>query len=154
MNSNTTECAFRVKEGVQQTVDVALTASVAQQPQSAYVVWPGNVVPTYIFPPHANPMPGTFFFRLSGRDDQEVDLEPFWTAVIPFMPPTIELAVDEGEGFRPFEQYQSQFTAPQIHARSPWLLKRRVLRFRIMPGAANEATLKMTIDKVPNVSTY
>jgi hypothetical protein len=71
----------------------------------------------------------TFKERILVGDDLEVVLKPLWVMDFETIGDTLEIAVDEGEGFKSLNELTIGHSLIPRENGKPWLLKRRIMRF-------------------------
>ncbi len=93
--------------------------------------WPAGSAPTRIIaiPDPSNPTSDTMDVPLYRGDDLELIFEPLWVIDFKTIGLTIEIAVDEGDGFKSLNQLQSDHDLIPLEQGRSWLLKRRIMRF-------------------------
>lgn len=111
------------------------------------VIWPGDVPPTQVIriPDPAKPTTGTMDLVLHSGDELEFDFEPQWVCNLEEVSPAIEIAVDDGSGFKPLAEYQQGRL--NRAGTNTWWMKRRVGRYHLRAGAAQEARMRMVINR-------
>ena len=68
------------------------------------------------------------------NDDCEVDIEPLWALRQSGDAQRLEIAVNDGDGFIPCQEYQNKCKRTEDAGGNPRWLKKRTVRYRFSPG--------------------
>ena len=113
--------------------------------------WPDGYIPTKIIviPDLSNPRLVTFDEPLHNGDDLEIIFEPLWSIDLITVGKTIEMSIDEGDGYKSLNELQIIHRMIPREEGRPWLLKRRIVRFhRLNQSFALVAPLQFGIEKL------
>lgn len=113
--------------------------------------WPRGYAPTKTrhIPDPSDPMLKTIDSPLENGDDLEFIIEPLWVIDFETIGKTIEIAIDEGDGFKSLNDLIAIHDLIPRDQGRPWLLKRRIIRFhRTNESFARVAYLRFGIKKL------
>ena len=111
--------------------------------------WPSDVPPTLIIqiPDPHGPNPGIMNFSLPPGGELEFDIAPQWSIAPQELASTIEIAINDGEGFMELQRYQEKYRLLESAGGSPRWSRPRIARYRLRPGVSQQAALRLIIER-------
>jgi hypothetical protein len=114
--------------------------------------WPVNASPTRVIPfndRNRRQITTSEEITVQPGEDVQFEIDPFWIVSTIGLPPTVEVAIDDGNGFLSPQNYQEKHARLEDGAADPRWINRRIARYRLKPGTEFQATFTIRIERKP-----
>lgn len=111
--------------------------------------WPYNKQPNDLVtvPNQVATSTGTIDNYLQPGEDREITFEPFWLFTFQDPPSSIEIAINDGDGFLSLYEYQRKVVQAQQAGDNSWLPRRRIMRMRLNSTLSDAVPYRIVVWK-------